>query len=90
MKKNKWLWISIIFISVIGGATCWYFNREAALSDVPEGVCPRCLSHNVRRWGYGLGVMDTEEVIGGGCIVSSDSPEYHCDVCGFDWGKIGE
>lgn len=50
-------------------------------------VCPRCLSHDVRRWEYGFGVGDTEDVIGGGCVVEKDSPKYHCDVCGFDRGK---
>jgi len=37
-------------------------------------VCPRCLSHDVRRWEYGFGVGDTEDVIGGGCVVEKDSP----------------
>ena len=66
--KKKLIVIGIILVA-IGGAACWYFNRKAPLFDAAEGVCPRCLSHDVRRWEYGLGAMDTEEVIGGGCVV---------------------
>lgn len=87
--KKKLIVIGIILVA-IGGVVCWFFNRKAPLFDAAEGVCPRCLSHDVRRWEYGLGAMDTEEVIGGGCVVSADSPQYHCDVCGFDWGVVGE
>jgi len=87
--KKKLIIIGIILVA-IGGGVCWFFNRKAPLFDAAEGVCPRCLSHDVRRWEYGLGAMDTEEVIGGGCVVSADSPKYHCDVCGFDWGVVGE
>ena len=87
--KKKLIVIGIILVA-IGGAACWFFNRKAPLFDAAEGVCPRCLSHDVRRWEYGLGAMDTEEVIGGGCVVYADSPKYHCDVCGFDWGVVGE
>ena len=83
--KKKLIVIGIIFVE-IGGAACCFFNRKEALFDAPEGMCPRCLSHDVRRWEYGLGVPDTEEVIGGGCVIYSDSPKYHCDVCGFNWG----
>ena len=83
---NKCLIFIGVILAVLGGAVCWYFCRKSPLFDAAEGVCPRCLSHDVRRWEYGLDAMDTDEVIGGGCVVYADSPKYHCDVCGFDWG----
>ena len=60
--KKKLIIIGIILVA-FGGAVCWFFNRKAPLFDAAEGVCPRCLSHDVRRWEYGLGAMDTDEVI---------------------------
>lgn len=68
----------------------WRKIHQPTITRIRERGKYRCLSHDVRRWEYGFGVMDTEEVIGGGCVVSADSPKYHCDVCGFDWGMIGE
>lgn len=55
---------------------CWCFNRKAPLFDAEEGVCPRCLNHDVRRWEYGFGVGDTEDVIGGGCAVEKILPSF--------------
>ena len=23
----------------------------------------------------------------GGCVVYEDAPQYHCNDCGYDWGK---
>lgn len=87
MRQMKILWVVIlIVILAIGGVVCYFFNRTEYLFEVDEGVCPRCLSHDVRKWVYGFGVENTDEVCAGGCVVSSDSPKYHCDLCGFDWG----
>jgi hypothetical protein len=64
-------------------------------------VCPKCSSHNVGRWVYGLVDKKLEDsafvakirkgkVHLGGCAVSSDSPMYHCNSCGSDWGDSYE
>ena len=91
MKPTKSLLaIILVVVLIIGCAAFFFFNRTGLLFDAEEGVCPRCLNHDVRRWEYGFGVGDTDEVIGGGCVVEKDSPKYHCDVCGFDWGDSYE
>ena len=90
--KRKYVVLGIILIAVlaIGGAVFYFFKRTEHLFGVEEGGCPRCLSHHVRRWEYGFGVADTEEVCAGGCVVFPNSPKYHCDVCSFDWGQYEE
>ena len=88
MKPTKSLLaIILVVVLIIGGAAFFFFNRTGLLFDAEEVVCPLCLSHDVLRWEYGFGVGDTDDVIGGGCVVEKDSPKYHCDVCGFDRGK---
>ncbi len=57
-------------------------------------VCPACGSHNIARYLYGMPAMDEElkrdienhKVICAGCCVTEDDPEYHCNVCGEDFG----
>lgn len=57
--------------------------------------CPKCKSTNVARIIYGLlcpGPAMLEEfnkgtIIRGGCVIKRDSPKYHCNNCGCDWGK---
>ena len=65
----------------------------------PE-YCPRCKKHNVGVFFYGLYRGIEEEtpemqekikagkMIPGGCMVSDDSPRYHCNDCGLSWGRL--
>ena len=86
--KTKHIFLGSIFIVAlaIGGMFFYFLKREDHLFDLEGGVCPRCMSHDVRRWAYGLGVENTDEVCAGGCVVSQNFPKYHCDLYGFDWG----
>lgn len=98
--KSKWIIIGVILVAIVVAAY-WYFTREASLLDAPGGVCPRCQSNDVGKWVYGLVDNNMEDssfvseirkgkVHLGGCAVSSDSPMYHCNVCGSDWGDSYE
>ena len=55
--------------------------------------CPQCGSFRIAAilWGY----LDVDQrlqkllaagkVVLGGCLVSGDDPEHHCNACGFEW-----
>ena len=55
--------------------------------------CPQCLSTSVARILYGLPAFTPEleeqlekgEVHLGGCVISDDDPEYHCNGCGHEF-----
>ncbi len=58
-------------------------------------LCPSCKSNDVARifWGY-PGDMDgyikaikEKKIVGGGCIVTDNDPEWECNVCQRRWGK---
>ena len=64
-------------------------------------VCPKCSSHNVGKWVYGLVDNKLEDstfvaeirngkVHLGRCAITMDSPMYHCNSCGSDWGDSYE
>ena len=58
--------------------------------------CPRCKSDNVARIQWGLPAFTEElerglesgRVILGGCCISPDSPELHCNDCGAEFGHL--
>jgi hypothetical protein len=56
--------------------------------------CPNCGSKNVVDIIYGLPTYETflEAEAGkfhlGGCIVTGNDPQWHCNECGNEWGKI--
>lgn len=94
--KSKWIIIGVILVAIVVAAY-WYFTREASLLDAPGGVCPRCQSNDVGKWVYGLVDNNMEDssfvseirkgkVHLGGCTITTGSPMYHCNACGFDWG----
>lgn len=98
--KTKWIIIGVILVA-IGVAAYWYFTRKASLLDAPGGVCPKCSSHDVGKWVYGLVDENSEDSIFvakirkgkvhlGGCTITTGSPMYHCNACGFDWGDSYE
>ncbi len=53
--------------------------------------CPKCKSINVIPIVYGLPTPEAEEEAKkglfklGGCIVSEESPKWHCKNCGYEW-----
>ena len=61
-------------------------------------ICPSCNSKNVARFLYGIQefsgklIKEKEEgkIILAGCHISDDSPKYHCNDCGKEWGKLFE
>lgn len=59
-------------------------------------VCPKCNSSNVAKIMYGYPAFDEEfekevaegRVFLGGCCIEDKMPEYHCNACGKEFGKI--
>ncbi|HQR67050.1 MAG TPA: hypothetical protein PLB02_06625 [Thermoanaerobaculia bacterium] len=59
--------------------------------------CPKCGSPDVAEIVYGLVQPDERmnaaarrgEITYGGCCVSDDDPEWHCNACGKDFGRQG-
>lgn len=55
--------------------------------------CPSCSSLNIGIWEFGMAPPVANEEIKsghvhlGGCVVYEDAPQYHCNDCGYDWGK---
>jgi len=55
-----------------------------------DGKCSKCDSSNIGKYLYGLVhpdekmevKIDKGEIILGGCMISEDSPKYHCLKCG--------
>lgn len=63
-------------------------------SENDREPCPRCGSTHVAVYRYGLPDdieslepdLDAGRISLGGCTVFDDSPRYHCNACGSDWG----
>ena len=61
-------------------------------------VCPKCGSEDVAHILYGLPLYDKTlknalekgEIHLGGCCIDADSPAYHCNQCGEEFGKHEE
>ena len=61
-------------------------------------LCPHCGSENIAEIVYGEVCFDKEleealdkgEIYLGGCCIYSDSPAYHCDKCGEEFGTYKE
>ena len=59
--------------------------------------CPECGSDSIAEILYGLPAYDEQmerdldagKIVLGGCCVSDDSPEWHCNKCKHEWGSIG-
>jgi DNA-directed RNA polymerase subunit RPC12/RpoP len=59
-------------------------------------ICPYCNSKNVGKILYGMPMftkkLEKEMASGkiklGGCCIIDDSPLYHCNDCGKEWGKL--
>jgi len=57
-----------------------------------DGKCSRCGSTHIGKYLYGLirpnkkldGKINKGEIRLGGCMISDDSPNYHCIKCGVD------
>lgn len=57
--------------------------------------CPYCGSEDIAEyiWGEPLldenlfKALDNKEVILGGCCISDNDPQYHCNKCDKDFGK---
>jgi hypothetical protein len=58
-----------------------------------EPTCPECGSERVVPIVYGLAEFRSEAAASpdnvkiGGCMVSADSPAWHCNVCEAEWGR---
>ena len=58
-----------------------------------ESLCPKCESTKIGRYLYGMPEMDEKleqdvkngEIIIGGCSVTIEDPEWHCNDCKNDW-----
>ena len=52
---------------------------------------PKCKSERIAEIQYGLPHFTTElerQIEIGGCIISDDSPQWHCSTCEHKWGKL--
>ena len=92
MKEFKVFCVLVLLALLCG---CKQEGR-AHSSDIDNNngdKCPRCSSRNIGRWEFGLAPSVPEEEIKsgrvhvGGCVVYEDAPQYHCNDCGYDWGK---
>ena len=92
MKEFKVFCVLVVLALLCG---CKQEGR-AHSSDIDNNngdKCPRCSSRNIGRWEFGLAPSVPEEEIKsgrvhlGGCVVYEDAPQYHCNDCGYDWGK---
>ncbi len=58
--------------------------------------CGECGSHDVVPIVYGLPgpelieQAEAGEVVLGGCVVEDGSPVWHCNGCGYEWGRFGD
>ncbi len=56
-----------------------------------ELICPECGSEDVIPIAYGkpgaelAEAAERGEVFLGGCMISEDSPNWHCKACGAQW-----
>ena len=56
-------------------------------------ICPKCQSDNIAYHQYGLVEMypelkkniDKGKVVLGGCCITNDDPDRHCNDCEYDW-----
>jgi len=54
-------------------------------------VCPKCKSGNVLRIQYGLPSKPIpSNVYLGGCCVTDEDPDWHCNDCSWEWGHNSE
>ena len=61
-------------------------------------VCPACKSDKIRNFVYGLLKFQSDEDmrkfqekhIPVGCIIMENSPAFHCDNCGKNFGNYNE
>ena len=53
--------------------------------------CGKCGKKKVKLIAYGMPAgpdsFAPNEIIGG-CIIEEDSPKWHCENCGHEWGKV--
>ena len=63
-------------------------KRRRKSPETEIRACPKCGSLDVRRWLYGeLAGEAPPGYIPGGCLIGLDSPHWHCEECGHDWGR---
>lgn len=61
----------------------------------PKIICPSCNSKNVAKYLYGMPAfskklekeLEQGKIKLGGCCISDESPQFHCNDCGKEWGK---
>ena len=77
-------------VLVVAGAAVWL-----SLPDPNSPVCPNCrAADHTLPVVYGLPTPDLWEEARagrcrlGGCVVSDDSPRWHCRQCGAEWGRV--
>lgn len=108
MERRNYFSIILVGCIALIGTYLLYMScaQNQDIASLKKGnasgdVCPKCSSHNVGRWVYGLVDKKLEDssfvseirkgkVHLGGCSVSLDSPMYNCNSCGSDWGDSYE
>ena len=89
------LFIAFVIANLFGGCddqrevnnTVRYTNIEKAINDA---VREKEVVDNNMEDSIFVAKIRKGKVHLGGCAVSSDSPMYHCNVCGSDWGDSYE
>ena len=67
------------------------------MSSSAKSVCPKCRSTNIARVVYGMPDctewlekrLGSGSIILGGCCVSGEDPDKHCNDCGTEWWSRG-
>ena len=73
-------------------------DTEPGRPTTPPGrpkKCPSCGSRSVGRITYGMPAMNREldndlasgRLVLGGCVVSGDEPDCHCNECSHEWRR---
>lgn len=65
--------------------------KNSKKQNSKKRICPKCKSENVLRILYGLPDETTpSNVYLGGCCVTDEDPDWHCDSCSWEWGHNSE
>ncbi|WP_157369006.1 hypothetical protein [Zavarzinella formosa] len=80
--------IAYVVTSITVGVMLLPDNRQRAAAE-PDDHCPRCGEREkIGLIFYGLYKVNPPPSPLGGCVITEDSPKWHCYKCGRRWGRI--
>ncbi len=83
-----------IDVSEPSSATSLVQNQDFDLAKIPP--CPKCKSAEVAKIVYGkpaltrqvIEGLESGKIISGGCMIQQGAPEWHCNRCNKDFGRL--